>query len=227
MNVIAFSLYGSNPIYIEGIERQIPALNQFYRGWEIHVFGSGHPSHHTLRKSWGELFYHAPPSWILSPPSWRLAAVTFYQAERVIFRDADSRPSHREADAVYEWIDSGLPVHVMRDNAHHRKPMLSGMWGCVPAKIPDLVPLWIEWQAAHINNPLGYGNDEDFLNEVVWPIAQQVGVMQHDRWQLFPGSKPFPGDAINQPESFIGEKVNPDGSPVDPSYRTSRPEHFA
>jgi len=224
MNIIAFSLYGNCPLYVEGLIRRIPSWRLHYPDWEIFVYSSGYWSHHALLEQ--DVFLIPPPTWILSPPNWRLAAANTV-ADAVIFRDADSAPSHREAAAVAEWIESGLPVHVMRDNAHHRRLMLAGMWGCVPSKLPDLCPLFIEWQASNLHNPLGYGNDEDFLGEIVWPIAQQIGVMQHDRWQLFAGSKPFPGDNPDTlPEAFIGEKLYPDGTPVDPSYRPSRPEHF-
>ena len=51
------------------------------------------------------------------------------EAEYVIFRDADSVVSHREAEAVAEWIESGRLFHTMRDSGSHTALILAGMWG--------------------------------------------------------------------------------------------------
>ena len=46
-----------------------------------------------------------------------------------LFRDLDSRPSHREMEAVSEWLLSKHVLHVMRDHPGHDMPILAGMWG--------------------------------------------------------------------------------------------------
>ena len=59
---------------------------------------------------------------------WRFLAINDPEAEYVIFRDADSVVSHRESEAVAEWIESGHSFHTMRDSGSHTALILAGMW---------------------------------------------------------------------------------------------------
>lgn len=45
------------------------------------------------------------------------------------FRDLDSKVSKRELAAVNDWLSSGKPYHVMRDNKYHGTSILGGMFG--------------------------------------------------------------------------------------------------
>ena len=47
----------------------------------------------------------------------------------MISRDADSRLSLREKEAVEKWINSDKDFHIMRDHPHHYYPILGGTWG--------------------------------------------------------------------------------------------------
>ena len=46
-----------------------------------------------------------------------------------ISRDADSRLSWREKNAVDEWLVSGKTAHLMRDSVNHVYTMMAGMFG--------------------------------------------------------------------------------------------------
>ena len=59
--------------------------------------------------------------------TWRFLA--FDDSDIVIFRDTDSRLTNRERVAVNEWLESGKPVHIMRDHPYHTENILAGMWG--------------------------------------------------------------------------------------------------
>jgi hypothetical protein len=86
----------------------------------------------------------------------------------VIFRDADSRMSAREAAAVEEWIGSGKPFHLMRDHPFHWPSIMAGMWGC---KGGALTGWQTNYQSAIAQQAAmqAYGGDQAFLADVVYP----------------------------------------------------------
>jgi hypothetical protein len=115
--------------------------------------------------------------------SWRFQAAA--DTQRFCARDIDSRLSKREAAAVQEWIQSGKKFHVMRDHPSHSKyPMSGGMW--CSTTIPN-----IEKLLTGVENQV-YLQDMDFLNTVIWPMAQK-SLLQHDSFSCDKfGGKPFP-----------------------------------
>ena len=71
---------------------------------------------------------------------WRFLVANDHTVDRYIIRDADSRVSQRERDAVNDWINSGLKFHTMKDHPkHHGWPILGGTWGGVKDAIPPLL----------------------------------------------------------------------------------------
>merc|ERR1712242_661726 len=60
---------------------------------------------------------------------WRFVAVSDGDVDFMVSRDLDSRFSERETAAVNDWIQTGLPFHIMRDNPYHGTSILGGMWG--------------------------------------------------------------------------------------------------
>jgi hypothetical protein len=202
MNLIAFTVYGDDPIYREGLVAQVKLRDVFYPGWDIVCF-SDQPVPALVGLS-GVTQLLAPAT-IENPMAWRLAAADL-DSDRVIFRDLDSRFGRRETAAVAAWIASGLPYHVMRDHPHHYHAILGGMWGITAAATVhgQLLSLLRVWQGLHPGR-VEYGADEAFLSEVVWPRAQQEGVLQHDAFMHFPGGQPFPTD--DHFGHFVGEKI--------------------
>jgi hypothetical protein len=69
---------------------------------------------------------------------WRFAAYDDPNVDRVIFRDADSIISTREAGAVEEWVASGQAFHAMRDYGSHTDLLLAGMWGVARGALPPM-----------------------------------------------------------------------------------------
>ena len=116
--------------------------------------------------------------------SWRFQAAS--DAKRFCARDIDSRLSKREAAAVEEWVQSGKQFHVMRDHpSHSNYPMSGGMW--CSTTIPNM-----EAMLTDVKNQ-AYLQDMNFLNKVIWPMAQK-SLVQHDSFSCdkFGGGKPFP-----------------------------------
>lgn len=82
-----------------------------------------------LKNNGAEVVYVTSPVDKWPGAMWRFLAINDPEAEYVIFRDADSVVSHREAEAVAEWIESGRSFHTMRDSGSHTALILAGMWG--------------------------------------------------------------------------------------------------
>ena len=130
--LIAFSLWGSDPKYTRGaVVNALQAL-QFYPGWQC-LFWVGE----NVADDVVEILLSLPHCTVknisdkeacIPRPMLRFLVVA-EPCERVILRDADSRFSDREKQAVLAWIDSGRDFHSMRDHAYHNLPMLGGMWG--------------------------------------------------------------------------------------------------
>ena len=51
------------------------------------------------------------------------------QVSLFLSRDLDAPLTVREVEAVNEWLESDLAIHIMRDNPDHNVPILGGLWG--------------------------------------------------------------------------------------------------
>lgn len=136
--------------------------------------------------------------------------------ERYLIRDTDSRIGEREVTAVRAWEKNGKQFHVIRDHPHHKTIIPGGLWGAVKGAIPSMAELLRAW-----TGPLtGYDSDQQFLRQLVWPLVS-LKALQHDSFNLFPGSVPLPVafafdnprfcgevfDAMDRPRSYDWEKI--------------------
>lgn len=55
---------------------------------------------------------------------WRFSIAGDESVDRYVIRDVDSRLNTRERLAVQDWIESGFPLHVMRDHPYHVAPIM-------------------------------------------------------------------------------------------------------
>ena len=104
----------------------------------------------------------------------------------LLSRDLDSRISQREVDAVTEWLESGRPIHVMRDHPGHDTPMLGGMWGTRLDEASN--SLRLKWAKSWIQILMDQqtfsgrnrrGDDQDILARYIWPWVRSLS-LQHD-----------------------------------------------
>ena len=103
-----------------------------FPGWVCRFYVDDSVSSETiqrLKNNDAEVVYVTSPVNKWPGAMWRFLAINDPEAEYVIFRDADSVVSHREAEAVAEWIGSGHSFHTMRDSGSHTALILAGMWG--------------------------------------------------------------------------------------------------
>jgi len=203
--IIAFSVFGDNPMYYQGVLRNIELLPAFYPDWECFVYYDN-TTPESFRKellSTGVTTRDMTDSGIYGL-FWRFLANDENQDGYTIFRDADSRISKREKLAVEEWIQSGKSLHVMRDHPAHRIPygvaemaILAGMWGIKAGlmKFEDSI------RQFHKNGTMVYGSDQAFLLHIYKHFNKDMFV--HDE---FNGGNPFPIKRINY--HFVGERFD-------------------
>lgn len=181
MKIISFSIWGDNDKYLNGAKANIGLAKKHYPGWVVRFYHQADMPEAVLaplREDGVELvpkgFYKDPWFGLY----WRFCPMyDSPQIERFVVRDTDSPLSARDADAVKQWIDSGKPFHIMRDNPAHNIEILGGMWGSVPGLIPNFeraLKGWIATVGGDKSNPVGryHGTDQEFLKACVWPAVK-------------------------------------------------------
>jgi hypothetical protein len=132
MKVVSYCLWGNNPKYTVGAVRNAELVKSHYPDWQAWFYVGSSTSKDVVASLVNE---GAKVIEMEEPGDWRGMFWRFYPAsdpnvEVMISRDCDSRISQREVDAVNDWLDSGLPFHIMRDHPlHHKCYILAGMFG--------------------------------------------------------------------------------------------------
>lgn len=135
--IISFSLYGSSPVYYQGMIANAQLAPEVFPGWTVRIYHERLPFDMEIFKHLKCELIEKRPSRMHAGMFWRFLAA-WEPAERVIFRDADSRLNIREAAAIKEWEGSGLNAHEMKDHPHHsRLPISGGMWGIKCGILPQ------------------------------------------------------------------------------------------
>lgn len=194
--VISFSLYGNKAEYIESAVINAEIAQNIYPNWTCRFYVNNTVPEGAIArlKSHGVEIVYIPDSIAHWPGTmWRFLALDDPSLERVIFRDADSVISQREAKAVQAWVDSDKLFHTLRDAGSHTELILAGLWGAAVGALPSI-------QIA-INQYLARGGisarfaDQFFLREYVWPYARQSLYATDSIFGFFE-SKPFPDEVL-------------------------------
>jgi hypothetical protein len=210
-NFIAFSLFGTAEKYFCGMDRNIALAEEHFPEWLVRIYMPDEMCGSEWHKRF-EPYVKFNPSGI--PPMFaRFLIHDSPDCDRFIIRDADSRLSQREVDAVNAWITSGRLLHTMRDHpAHTSFPICGGMWGGQGGKLlggrsmEHAIRNWIKTRAGAY---AGHDPDQKFLADVIYP-ANKDSMLQHDSFsaKYYAGSKPFP-TARPEPKPnepyFVGE----------------------
>ena len=190
--IIAFSLFGGSSAYCEPAVMNTEISQKIYPGWLCRFYVDDSVPDSIIRRladNGAEVVKvdAALQSW--PGTMWRFLALDDADAAYVVFRDADSVISWREAAAVKQWLESGKLFHTMRDGSTHTELILAGLWGAVAGAVPDMRGK-IE---AYLKQPLQSKHfaDQFFLREQIWPYAKQ-SLCAHDRIFGFYGATDFP-----------------------------------
>ena len=209
-NIIAFSLFGHDSKYCEPAILNVQEQPNIYPHWVCRFYvDDSVPASviDRLRKGGAQIVQVQGHATQWPGPMWRFLALDNPQAHRILFRDADSVISRREAHAVEQWLTSGKRFHMMRDNSACTELMLAGQWGVVAGSLPPLQQLMERFMSAPLESR--HFADQYFLRQYVWPYAR-ASLMQHDSVFGFMNAVPFPdGD---RPENFsVGEAEGVEG----------------
>lgn len=209
--VISFSLWGDNPLYINGAIANAEMREEFYPDWVCRFYyGDVLLDEGTKRvqvpsdvisklTELGCEMYRMGDTVDVLGMYWRFHPMFDDPTiNRFIVRDTDSKFSKREVAAVNEWIESDLDFHIMRDCESHGVTMLGGTWGakagCIPA-FETYLHRWFSIAQPCKENPRGlfHGTDQIFLDKVIWPIIKEDRHIAHDEHFNFTGRElPFP-----------------------------------
>jgi hypothetical protein len=164
--VISLSLFGNETKYTLGSLKFLTSAKRYLPNWKVVFFvGRSVPESHIQRlKFHGASVLRIDEPEGLSASSWRFRIWLLGNPSWVLFRDADSVLTLREARAVEQWVKSARAAHIIRDHPFHSAPILAGLWG--------LRPSFAEWFTKEVKEYSftdDYGSDQDFLAKIVYP----------------------------------------------------------
>jgi len=146
---------------------------------------------------------------------WRFLPLMDPLVDVFVSRDADSKASHREAAAVYDWLAENKTFHIMRDAPGHMgHKILAGMWGADNRyKRKSLA----KWGRDLIDVATGLPKkpqktfDQEMLDKYLWPHIENDSV-QHDAYGCLrnPNTRPWPTKRETTGWNFVGshESIN-------------------
>lgn len=199
--VIAFSLWGKQPVYWKGAERNIELARIHYPGWQCCFYvDERSPSHlvERLSAAGGEIRMMRSKA-AFDGAFWRFLPASDPDVDIVLSRDCDSRIGEREAAAVREWLGSTKNFHIMRDHPLHGAPILAGMWGArnrILSNMDVLIAGWPRYE--HM------GADQEFLAEIVYPLVKG-DAFEHSEYGTKHGNPTYPFPTSLQGHHFVGE----------------------
>lgn len=228
MNVLSFSLYGTNPIYTIGAIKNAKLKQEIYPDWEMRVYYNNTVPQEIVQelktfKNVKLIDTKQDNKFVNS--LWRFLPASEVDIDFFISRDLDSRISERDKASTEEWISSGKKFHIIRDHpVGHGWLMNAGMWGCKGGTI-----LQIDRMIEQYVIDKDFSNkaiDQCFLRDVIHPMAIK-DLLLHDEYFNYEriGQK-IGRDRKIDDFAFIGESVdendNPRGdqrSPIRARYR--------
>lgn len=211
--IISFSLWGNMPKYIIGAVENIRLQKIFYPEWTCRFYiDSTIPADVVNRLKEGAQVCSMAESDGNFGLFWRFLPLDDTSVERFIVRDADSRLSAREADAVKEWEESGKWFHLMRDHAGHITTSICGaMWGATSEFCPgytDMISVWLANNANRMGHERGkyFYTDQLFLDEIIWPLVKDNHIAHESIISRYTGDK-RPFRVANPDGSFVGQQI--------------------
>ena len=198
--VISFCLWGSNPKYCIGAIKNAILAKKIYPDWICRFYCSSCVPLDVIQQlrefeNVEIILLNKTGNWKFN--SSRFLAISDFNLDVVIFRDADSRLSIREKLAVDEWIASSKILHIMKDHPSHAiYPIFAGMFGLkgkIILGIEQLLESFEKYNQEH------YNYDQLFLANYIYKEFKDDSLI-HD--EIF-SNKKFPSERENW--EFVGE----------------------
>lgn len=172
-NILSFSLYGNDTLYLESAVLNSELVHSLYPSWVCRFYvDDSVPSSvlERLSQNKAEIIMMDPDS-TMPKTMWRFLAADDPKVNYILFRDADSVISRQEAKLVEEWVNSGQRFHTIRDYGSHTELILAGLWGMAAGSIPDMSEKIEQFvQQGNLHSRFA---DQHFLRKVIWPYVRQ------------------------------------------------------
>lgn len=181
-NVIAFSVWGDDPRYLNGAITNAIVARYLYPGWTARFYtdaATPRAFRDALAQNGGEVVLVEDLPADRFGLFWRFLVEDDENVDLYLVRDADSVINVKERWAVADWLGAGKAFHVMRDHPQHCELILAGMWGAHRGNIGGMRKRIEESVQAGRNVGNNSTLDQHFLRNVVWPIARH-SVKIHD-----------------------------------------------
>lgn len=197
MKLITFSLFGDNPLYCIGAVENARLAKEIYPDWTARFYvAQDVPSMYLdAIDEYGGDIVHCEKKNSYDGLNWRFKPLNEPDVEFWISRDADSRLSWRERNAVDEWLVSDKTAHLLRDCHNHGYTIMAGMFGInnklfhEKYGLLDLNNLNADYREA----------DQTLLNDRLWPLIKHDHLC-HDHWRN--------SEIVGQPTYQPGDHVH-------------------
>ena len=211
--VIAFSVWGNNPIYTIGAIKNADLKNQYFPDWELWVYHDNTVPQEIITqlqdKKCRTFNYSGRLNQGFAPATWRFLTASSPEVELFISRDADSRIGPRDVSAVKDWVESGKNIHIIREHpVGHNWAINAGMWGCRGGVIPNMEQLVTNYLASADSRIKEF--DQHFLGDVIYPNYATQSSFVHDEFtpSKEPHAVPIKRDLELDDFAFIGESID-------------------
>lgn len=208
--VVSFSLWGSHPAYCVGaIENAKLIGKKLYKEWESWFYlGNNVPQEYIceLDKFASKIIFVNRCDFSLAFE--RFSSIFDPDVKISVSRDADSRVSDKEYQAVLEWESSDLPLHSMRDHRFHCWPIMAGMWGIKSSSDAKVINT--------LQSLYNQKNEEFESDQICLRIFYEQYkhlFFSHGKTENFKG-KDYPNHLPFNCGSYIGERIDQYNSPA-------------
>ena len=209
--IISFSLYGDDPKYYLGAEKNIEEAREIYPDWILRFYCSKDVPNLEKIKNTKDIEVIILDNNEIPPVYARFLAIDDEDIDVVLIRDCDSIINYREKAAVEEWLKSDKILHTMHDhNAGHYDPIMAGMWGI---KIKEKIDIKKKiYSFIYENDRLNYKyrDDQFFLKEYIlkqfeasWLDHNSTSKFRFEQSINFPDHKPI------KYGKFVGQIIYP------------------
>lgn len=173
--IISMSVWGNDPRYIIGAERQVELAKKYYPDWKIRIYTDNPENFKNMDV---ESIQVNDGSYGMF---WRFLPMFESENNITMVRDSDSRITIREARCVEEWLNSDKKFHTFKDHdAHYEFPIIGCAFGFKGAFDDDTLAVMINYMSHHKY----YLSDQFFLRDVIWPMVVHDTILHsmHEGW---------------------------------------------
>lgn len=210
--IVSFSLFGNDPKYYVGAEKNITEIKQLLPDWEVRIY------YHEKMILDGKVDYLKQLGAVLIdvkdivlgdkesihyPFFWRF--LSFLENVPSIARDLDSRFSDREIEYINRWMNSGCDYFIIRDHPW-QSPVPAGLFG-----IKKFIQEFKDHFVNFVNNEnLNWGADQEIL---------RIYMEKTNKENLFYCGYDDKTNYIprDNKDFFIGMQVDDNDKPTNPS----------